>query len=123
MKELSPKKALKLDESEIIVKAADIVMEELSAKGLDGIVPVIEVLPIRTVGVQGDNRTYGHPLVLGFGGPDGKSAETKFAEMPLEMLGETLARISTRVTNEIKEINRVLWEIAPSEKIRRYQRD
>jgi len=55
-----------------------------------------EILPIKSVGVQGDARTYAHPCIL-IGETDWKTFE----------------KASTRITNEIKEINRVLRLLAP----------
>ena len=56
------------------------------------------ILPVKSVGVQGDSRTYRHPVAL-----VGKSE------------WKTLENISTRVTNEFREINRVVYLIAPDD--------
>ncbi len=93
-----------------IVSAADaIVREELSAAGLDREIwqcPVVLLADVRSVGVQGDGRSYGYPMVLRpVTSEDAMTAD--WARLP----GELLARISTRITNEVPEINRVVLDI------------
>jgi GMP synthase (glutamine-hydrolysing) len=94
---------------EILREADAIVRAELSAAGLDGAVwqcPVVLLADVRSVGVQGDGRSYGHPLVLRpVTSEDAMTAD--WARLPAELL----ARISTRVTNEVPEINRVLLDV------------
>src|ERR1700691_3297187 len=90
-------------------EADAIVREEMSAAGLDQEVwqcPVVLLADVRSVGVQGDGRSYGHPLVLPpVTREDAMTAD--WARLP----DEVLARISTRVTNEIPEINRVVLDV------------
>ena len=63
-------------------------------------------LPVQSVGIQGDERSYKHPLVLRI--VESRDAMTaNFAKLPYEIL----EKISTRLTNEIKEINRVVYDI------------
>jgi GMP synthase (glutamine-hydrolysing) len=93
-----------------IVKAADaIVRAELSAAGLDRDIwqcPVVLLADVRSVGVQGDGRSYGYPVVLRpVTSEDAMTAD--WARLP----GELLAAISTRITNEVPEINRVVLDI------------
>ncbi len=93
-----------------IVSAADaIVREELSAAGLDREIwqcPVVLLADVRSVGVQGDGRSYGYPVVLRpVTSEDAMTAD--WARLP----GELLARISTRITNEVPEVNRVVLDI------------
>jgi GMP synthase (glutamine-hydrolysing) len=93
-----------------IVSAADaIVREELSAAGLDREIwqcPVVLLADVRSVGVQGDGRSYGYPVVLRpVTSEDAMTAD--WARLP----GDLLARISTRITNEVPEINRVVLDI------------
>jgi GMP synthase (glutamine-hydrolysing) len=93
-----------------VLREADaIVREEMSAAGLDQEVwqcPVVLLADVRSVGVQGDGRSYGHPLVLRpVTSEDAMTAD--WARLP----DEVLARISTRVTNEIPEINRVVLDV------------
>jgi GMP synthase (glutamine-hydrolysing) len=93
-----------------VLRAADaIVREELSAAGLDALIwqcPVVLLADVRSVGVQGDGRSYGHPIVLRpVTSEDAMTAD--WARLP----DEVLARISTRVTNEVPEINRVVLDV------------
>ncbi len=93
-----------------ILRDADaIVREEMSAAGLDTLVwqcPVVLLADVRSVGVQGDGRSYGHPLVLRpVTSEDAMTAD--WARLP----DDVLARISTRVTNEVPEINRVVLDV------------
>ena len=93
-----------------ILRQADaIVREEMSAAGLDTLVwqcPVVLLADVRSVGVQGDGRSYGHPLVLRpVTSEDAMTAD--WARLPDDLL----ARISTRVTNEVAEINRVVLDV------------
>jgi GMP synthase (glutamine-hydrolysing) len=93
-----------------ILRAADaIARAELSAAGLDRDIwqcPVVLLAEVRSVGVQGDGRTYGHPVVLRpVSSEDAMTAD--WARVPYEVL----ARISTRITNEVPEINRVALDV------------
>ncbi|GAB2770071.1 glutamine-hydrolyzing GMP synthase [Nocardioides salsibiostraticola] len=93
-----------------ILRAADaIAREELTAAGLDRSIwqmPVVLLADVRSVGVQGDGRTYGHPVVLRpVTSEDAMTAD--WARLPYEVM----ERISTRITNEVKEINRVTVDI------------
>ena len=77
----------------------------MSAAGLDTLIwqcPVVLLADVRSVGVQGDGRSYGHPVVLRpVTSEDAMTAD--WARLP----DDVLARISTRITNEVPEINRV----------------
>ncbi len=65
------------------------------------------LLPIKCVGVQGDERSYKHPIVIRI--IESKDAMTaNFARIPYGIL----EAISTRITNEIKEVNRVVYDIS-----------
>jgi GMP synthase (glutamine-hydrolysing) len=93
-----------------IVAAADaITRSELSAAGLDRQIwqcPVVLLADVRSVGVQGDGRSYGYPVVLRpVTSEDAMTAD--WARLP----DEVLARISTRITNEVPEVNRVVLDI------------
>ncbi|GIL27574.1 glutamine-hydrolyzing GMP synthase [Actinocatenispora comari] len=93
-----------------MLRAADLVArEELTAAGLDGEIwqfPVVLLADVRSVGVQGDGRTYGHPVVLRpVVSEDAMTAD--WAKLPYDVL----ARISTRITNEVPEVNRVTLDI------------
>ncbi|MFC0675291.1 glutamine-hydrolyzing GMP synthase [Brachybacterium hainanense] len=93
-----------------ILRAADaIARAELTAAGLDRDIwqcPVVLLADVRSVGVQGDHRTYGHPVVLRpVTSDDAMTAD--WAKVPYEVL----SRISTRITNEVREINRVTLDV------------
>ncbi len=93
-----------------ILRAADaIVREEVTAAGLDSTIwqfPVVLLADVRSVGVQGDGRTYGHPIVLRpVSSEDAMTAD--WSRLPYELL----AKISTRITNEVREVNRVVLDI------------
>ena len=93
-----------------ILRAADaIAREELTAAGLDRDVwqfPVVLLADVRSVGVQGDGRTYGHPIVLRpVSSEDAMTAD--WSRLPYEVI----ARISTRITNEVSEVNRVALDV------------
>ena len=93
-----------------ILRAADaIAREELTAAGLDRDVwqfPVVLLADVRSVGVQGDGRTYGHPVVLRpVSSEDAMTAD--WSRLPYDLI----ARISTRITNEVREVNRVTLDV------------
>jgi GMP synthase (glutamine-hydrolysing) len=93
-----------------VLRAADaIARAELSAAGLDRDIwqcPVVLLADVRSVGVQGDGRTYGHPVVLRpVSSEDAMTAD--WTRVPYEVL----ERISTRITNEVREVNRVVLDI------------
>ncbi|NHW87709.1 GMP synthase (glutamine-hydrolyzing), partial [Escherichia coli] len=86
-----------------VLRRADfIAREELSAAGLDRGVwqfPVVLLADVRSVGVQGDGRSYGHPVVLRpVSSEDAMTAD--WSRLPYEVI----ARISTRITNEVAEV-------------------
>ncbi|MCV7149331.1 glutamine-hydrolyzing GMP synthase [Mycobacterium riyadhense] len=90
-------------------RADSIAREELTAAGLDNQIwqcPIVLLADVRSVGVQGDNRTYGHPIVLRpVSSEDAMTAD--WTRVPFEVL----ERISTRITNEVAEVNRVVLDI------------
>ncbi|WP_280459555.1 glutamine-hydrolyzing GMP synthase [Nocardia carnea] len=90
-------------------QADAIAREELTAAGLDGQIwqcPVVLLADVRSVGVQGDGRTYGHPIVLRpVSSEDAMTAD--WTRLPYEVL----ERISTRITNEVSEVNRVVLDV------------
>jgi GMP synthase (glutamine-hydrolysing) len=94
---------------DVLREADAIVREEMSAAGLDEEVwqcPVVLLADVRSVGVQGDGRSYGHPVVLRpVTSEDAMTAD--WARLPPDVL----ARISTRVTNEVPEVNRVVLDV------------
>ncbi len=93
-----------------ILRAADsIAREELTAAGLDRDIwqcPVVLLADVHSVGVQGDFRTYGHPVVLRpVSSEDAMTAD--WTRLPYDVL----ERISTRITNEVAEVNRVVLDV------------
>ena len=94
---------------DILREADAIAREELTRAGLDRDIwqmPVVLLGDVRSVGVQGDGRTYGHPVVLRpVTSEDAMTAD--WARLPYDVL----ERISTRITNEVREINRVAVDI------------
>lgn len=93
-----------------VLRAADaIAREELTASGLDREVwqfPVVLLADVRSVGVQGDGRTYGHPVVLRpVSSEDAMTAD--WSRLPHDLI----AAISRRITNEVPEINRVVLDV------------
>ena len=93
-----------------IIRAADqIARAELYRAGLDRAIwqcPVVLLADVRSVGVQGDGRSYGYPVVLRpVTSEDAMTAD--WARLP----DAVLATISTRITNEVPEINRVVLDI------------
>src|SRR4051812_9966643 len=93
----------------VLREADSIAREELSAAGLDRDIwqcPVVLLGDVRSVGVQGDGRTYGHPVVLRpVSSEDAMTAD--WTRVPYDVL----SRISTRITNEVREINRVVLDV------------
>ena len=92
----------------ILRKADYIVRDEIKKQGMynDFWQAFAVLLPIRSVGVQGDKRTYAHPIVLRFvSSEDGMTAD--WSRTPYELL-ET---ISNRIVNEVKGVNRVVYDI------------
>ena len=92
-----------------LLRAADrIVLAELKRAGLEReIWQSFAVLPaIRSVGVQGDERTYGHPIIIrAVTSEDAMTAD--FARIPYDVL----EKIATRVINEVDGINRVAYDV------------
>src|SRR5258708_30023816 len=92
------------------LRAADaIVIDEIRAADLyDAIWQAFAVLlPVRSVGVMGDERTYDEACALrAVSSLDGMTAD--WARLPWELLG----RISSRITNEVRGINRVVYDIS-----------
>ena len=97
------------DNLAILRRADAIAREELTAAGLDKDIwqcPVVLLADVRSVGVQGDGRTYGHPVVLRpVSSEDAMTAD--WTRVPYDVL----SRISTRITNEVEEVNRVTLDV------------
>ncbi|POH60499.1 GMP synthase (glutamine-hydrolyzing) [Cryobacterium zongtaii] len=94
---------------DLLRQADAIVRAELTAAGLDREIwqcPVVLLADVRSVGVQGDGRTYGHPIVLRpVSSEDAMTAD--WTRLPYDLL----AKISNRITNEVDGVNRVVLDV------------
>jgi GMP synthase (glutamine-hydrolysing) len=101
--------AVDAERLEILRRADSIARAELSAAGLDRSIwqcPVVLLADVRSVGVQGDGRSYGHPVVLRpVSSEDAMTAD--WTRVPYDVL----EKISTRITNEVREVNRVVLDV------------
>ena len=101
--------AVTKDRLELLRDADAIVREELTSSGMDQEIwqaPVVLLADVRSVGVQGDGRTYGHPIVLRpVSSEDAMTAD--WSRLPYDLL----AKISNRITNEVEGVNRVVLDI------------
>ncbi len=93
-----------------LLRLADaIVREEVRAAGLEREVWqffAVLLADVRSVGVQGDERTYGHPVIIrAVTSDDAMTAD--WARLPHELL----ERLSSRITNEVAGVNRVAYDI------------
>ena len=93
-----------------LLRHADaIVREELTRAGVDSQIwqcPVVLLADVRSVGVQGDGRSYGHPIVL-----RPVSSDDAMTADWTRLDHELLAHISNRITNEVVGVNRVVLDI------------
>jgi GMP synthase (glutamine-hydrolysing) len=97
------------DRLEVLREADAIVREEIALAGLQKIVWQVfcVLLPIKTVGVMGDERTYENVIaVRSVNSLDGMTAD--WSKLPYELLG----RISNRIINEVRGVNRVVYDIS-----------
>ncbi|GAA1328371.1 glutamine-hydrolyzing GMP synthase [Leucobacter albus] len=94
---------------DILREADAIARAELTAAGLDDTIwqcPVVLLADVRSVGVQGDGRTYGHPIVLRpVSSEDAMTAD--WTRVPYDVL----ARISNKITNQVPDVNRVVLDV------------
>jgi len=100
--EVTPDKVAMLQHADAIVR------EEVKVAGLEReIWQAFAVLPdIRSVGVMGDERTYGHPIIIrAVTSEDAMTAD--WARLPYDLL----ERMSSRIINEVAGINRVAYDI------------
>jgi GMP synthase (glutamine-hydrolysing) len=101
--------AVTAERLDILREADAIARSELTKAGLDDDIwqfPVVLLADVRSVGVQGDGRTYGHPVVLRpVTSQDAMTAD--WARLPYDVI----ERISTRITNEVRQINRVTLDV------------
>jgi GMP synthase (glutamine-hydrolysing) len=64
------------------------------------------LLPVRSVGVMGDERTYGHPIIVrAVTSDDAMTAD--WVRLPYDLL----EKISSRIVNEVPGINRVVYDV------------
>ncbi len=95
----------------IVREACAIVEEEIERGAEKGLMEnpwqyFAVLLPLKTVGVEGDVRVYGHTVAIrAVASVDGMTAS--YSELPHEVLG----RMSTRITNEVKGVNRVVYDV------------
>lgn len=93
-----------------LLQQADLrVQEEIEAYDLDHKIwqAFAVLLPVKSVGVMGDGRTYEHTVVVrAVNSQDGMTAD--WARLPHELL----ARISNRIINEVRGVNRVVYDIS-----------
>lgn len=97
------------EKANIVRKASYIVEEELKKANFYNKVwmAFAVLLPIKSVGIQGDARSYKYPIVIRI--IESRDAMTaNFAKIPYEIL----ERMSTKITNEITEVNRVVYDIS-----------
>ena len=100
------------DRVALVREASAIVEEEIQAAAARGLMPLpwqyfAVLVPVQTVGVHGDVRVYGHTIaVRAVDSIDGMTAV--YSKIPHEVLD----RISIRVTNEVKGINRVVYDVS-----------
>ncbi len=100
--EVTPERVALLQEADAIVR------EEIRLAGLEReIWQAFAVLAdIRSVGVMGDERTYGHPIIIrAVTSEDAMTAD--WARLPYDLL----ERMSSRIINEVKGVNRVVYDI------------
>lgn len=100
--------AVDLEKLTILRDADMVVRQEINASGLYNTIwqAFAVLLPVRSVGVMGDQRTYSFPIVLRIvTSEDGMTAD--WARVPYELL----ERIANRIVNEVAGVNRVVYDI------------
>jgi len=100
------------EKAALVRDASAIVEEEIQSGAAQGLMPIpwqyfAVLLPVQTVGVHGDIRVYGHTIAIrAVDSIDGMSAV--YSRIPHDILD----RISTRITNEVPGINRVVYDVS-----------
>ena len=97
------------ERASIVRHAQEIIEEEMNNAGLyDSVWMAFAILlPIKSVGIQGDERSYKYPIVVRI--VESVDAMTaNFAKIPYDVL----EKISTRITNEVAGVNRVVYDIS-----------
>jgi len=101
--------AVTREKVQMVQEADDIFIEGLKNEGLYDEVwqAAVILLPVQSVGVMGDERTYENTVVLrAVGSTDGMTAD--WSHLPYEFLG----KISSEIINKVKGINRVVYDIS-----------
>ncbi len=99
------------DRIAVVREACAVVEEELEKASEAGLVErpwqyFAVLLPVKSVGVEGDLRVYGHTIVIrAVASTDGMTAS--FSSIPQDVLG----RMSTRITNEVRGVNRIVYDV------------
>jgi len=96
------------EKCDILRKADDIYLQEIHDAGLYDVIwqAFAVLLPVRTVGVMGDNRTYDYVCALrAVTSTDGMTADYYHFDH------DFLSRVSTRIINEVRGINRIVYDI------------
>jgi len=92
---------------EMVREADAILRQEIEASEVEGLAQWFAVLAtMRSVGVMGDGRTYEHPVILRVVTTD-DFMTADWADLPHELLG----RVSSRIVNEVRGVNRVVYDI------------
>ncbi len=92
-----------------VLRAADaIVRSEIALAGLERVIwqSFAVLTPLRTVGVMGDGRTYGHVVAVRAVTSD-DAMTAAWARLPYDLLD----RLSTRLVNEVPEVTRVVYDV------------
>lgn len=92
----------------ILKRCDEIYIKEIRRRGLYSSIwqALCVLIPVRTVGVQGDQRTYGHVLVLrAVTSVDGMTADW------FQFQSDFLSHVSSEITNKVSQINRVVYDI------------
>ena len=100
--EVTPERVALLQDADAIVR------EEIAAAGLEREIwqSFAVLADIRSVGVMGDERTYGHPIIIrAVTSDDAMTAD--WARLPYDLL----ERMSNRIINEVAGINRVVYDV------------
>ena len=96
------------EKAETVREADAIVRQEIAAEALDQYIwqAFAVLLDVKSVGVMGDKRTYAYPIIVrAVTSEDAMTAD--WAKLPYEVL----ERISSRIVNEVEDVNRVLYDI------------
>ncbi|MEK6945714.1 MAG: hypothetical protein AABW63_02885 [Nanoarchaeota archaeon] len=96
----------------LAIKTNNILQEELLSHKLTYKLATAYIYDQKTVGVQGDERTYGYPAEITFNQLRKSDGTLFYAKRNKKEFYEFLDRLSTRITNEVTGINRIVWPLA-----------